>query len=81
MSKHCNVICFVLWQKLMSIRTAIIVLQRPFVLQKADSNDPQESISWQSSALQKAKTAATNINTVLSRLIDLNMVKYLKPMT
>ncbi|KFZ15702.1 hypothetical protein V502_05445 [Pseudogymnoascus sp. VKM F-4520 (FW-2644)] len=59
----------------------IIVLHRPYLLPRANEMASSEEKSWQALSRQKAKTAATNTNVVLERLIDLDMIKCLKPMT
>jgi hypothetical protein len=58
----------------------MIVLHRPYV-NTFDGTSLNEEDRWQAESYQKAKSAATKINIVLERIIDLDMVKYLKPMT
>ena len=64
----------------MTTRTTIIVLHRPYILQTVNKMNLPEEASWQAQSRQKAKRAASNINVVLERLIDMDMIKFLKPM-
>jgi len=67
--------------KLMNYRTTVIVLHRPYILRGANAVSLSEEDLWQAESRGKAKIAATNINGVLERLIDKDLVKFLKPMT
>ncbi len=58
----------------------MIMLHRPSLRLKISDNSFGEEQSWQALSRQKAKTAATNFNVVLERLIDADMIKFLKPM-
>ena len=60
-------------------RTAVIVLHRPCVLR--GTREATKGDGWEQGSRQKAKTAATNINNILEKLIDLDMIKFLKPMS
>lgn len=62
-------------------RAVVIVLHRPYVLVAAGGSILKEEDLWQADSYPKAKTAATNFNGVLERLIDADMVKCLKPLT
>jgi hypothetical protein len=61
-------------------RATLIVLYRPYVTTD-DGVSLKEEDRWQAESYQKAKSAASKINAVLEKLIDINMVKYFKPMT
>lgn len=60
-------------------RTTVIILYRPCVLR--GTGEATKADGWQQRSRQKAKTAATNINNVMEKLIDLDMIKFLKPMS
>jgi predicted NUDIX family NTP pyrophosphohydrolase len=68
-------------ERLTTYRAAIIVLHRPYLLQKMHHFPPGEKQSWQALSQGKAKTAAANINVLLERLINLDMIRFLKPLT
>lgn len=59
----------------------MITLHRPYVQHTRSEDLTGEELAWAKQSHQKARTAATNINFILERLIDIDMIRYLKPMT
>ncbi|KAE9362543.1 hypothetical protein N431DRAFT_391777 [Stipitochalara longipes BDJ] len=55
-----------------------VVLHRPYIM---NGTSLAEADSWQGDCHRKAKAAAARTNGVLESLIDLDMIKFLKPMT
>jgi hypothetical protein len=64
-----------------SYRAIDVVLHRPYILPSASGTSLMEADSWQLDCHGKAKAAAARTNGVLESLIDLDMIKFLKPMT
>ncbi|KUJ13906.1 uncharacterized protein LY89DRAFT_590938 [Mollisia scopiformis] len=58
----------------------VAVLYRPYVLSTPSTPASEKPTSWQRAALEQARTAASNTNTVLEKIIELNTVHLLKPM-
>jgi hypothetical protein len=66
-------------EKPLTVYRAIdVVLHRPYIM---NGTSLAEADSWQGDCHRKAKAAAARTNTVLESLIDLDMIKFLKPMT
>lgn len=61
-------------------RAAIAILYRPYVLN--DSGSPPSGVhaQWQRNAIRRARDAASGTNALLQSLIELDAIKYLKPM-
>ena len=62
-------------------RATIIVSYRPYILRGPAGSFLSEEKYWQTKARQQARLAAANTNAVLEKLIEADMVNYLKPMT
>ncbi|KAE9376219.1 hypothetical protein N431DRAFT_404413 [Stipitochalara longipes BDJ] len=58
----------------------VAVLYRPYVLSGPLLVPSDAHSSWQKTALDQARTAASNTNTVLEKIIELNLIHLLKPM-
>jgi hypothetical protein len=57
-------------------RASVAVLYRPYVLSESSSMPS----TWQQTALDQARAAASNTNTVLEKIIELDLIHLLKPM-
>jgi hypothetical protein len=67
--------------KLKLYRAAIIVLYRPYIHQRTYQAPQTVDRSLQALSRSKVKAAAAQINMVLEQLIDLDKVKWIKPLS
>ncbi|KIW35301.1 uncharacterized protein PV07_02004 [Cladophialophora immunda] len=58
----------------------VTVLYRPYLLGGPAAIPTSAPPSWQKTALMKARAAASSINNILEKLIELNAIQFLKPM-
>ena len=61
-------------------RATVVVLYRPYVLKGPASLPDNTRAQWEKTALERARTAASNTNSLLQKLININSIQYLRPM-
>ncbi|KAK5036637.1 hypothetical protein LTS07_002364 [Exophiala sideris] len=61
-------------------QAAIAILYRPYLLGELPAMSRAEQASWQKTAMEKARSAASSTNRCLEKIIELNAVHLLKPM-
>ncbi|KAJ6022138.1 hypothetical protein N7540_007642 [Penicillium herquei] len=61
-------------------QASVTVLYRPYVLNAPASFPEQSTPSWQKSAQNRAREAASATNSTLEKIIELDVVKSIKPM-
>lgn len=61
-------------------RATIAILYRPYVLNRSTSLPAGAHSLWQKTATSRAREAASNTNGLLQSLIELDAIRYLKPM-
>ncbi|KAJ5708971.1 hypothetical protein N7493_010305 [Penicillium malachiteum] len=61
-------------------RASVTVLYRPYVLNAPASFPEKSTPSWQKSAQNRAREAASATNSTLEKIIELDVVKSIKPM-
>lgn len=61
-------------------RATIAILYRPYVLGAVGKSTFDSSEKWQRNAIRRAREAAACTNSLLESLIELDAIKYLKPM-
>ncbi|CEJ83046.1 hypothetical protein VHEMI03078 [[Torrubiella] hemipterigena] len=61
----------------LSFQASVAILYRPFVLNSITSN---EDPNWPKIAAERAHEAAASTNAILQRLIELDGIRYLRPM-
>jgi hypothetical protein len=64
----------------MIIGAVIVVLYRPYVLNGPTVLPFEVQALWQKKALNQARAAASNTNSLLEKLIDLDAVQFLRLM-
>ena len=62
-------------------RATVVVLHRSYVLQDFADMFAEGQEQWRIRFLNKARAAAANTNSVLEKLMSLDLVRYMKPMT
>ncbi|OAA75124.1 Transcription factor [Akanthomyces lecanii RCEF 1005] len=58
----------------------IAILYRPYVLSVTDPSMPDPGQQWKRKAIRRGREAASSTNNLLEQLIELDAVKWLKPM-
>lgn len=61
-------------------RATIAILYRPYVLGAADPPTPDPDQQWKRDAIRRGREAASSTNSLLEQLIELDAIKWLKPM-
>lgn len=61
-------------------RATIAILYRPYVLSATDPSTPDPDQQWRRNAIRRGREAASSTNNLLEQLIELDAVKWLKPM-
>lgn len=82
-SKHSSCttsVCSTLGSILTICRATVAILYRPYVLNAAGQPITGASRQWYRNAVRRGRDAASNTNNLLERLIELDGIKYLKPM-
>ena len=64
----------------MNTRATVIVLYRPYVLNGPTALPFEVQALWQKKALDQARAAASDTNSLLEKLIDIDAVQLLRPM-
>lgn len=61
-------------------RASIAILYRPYALSRSSSLPTGALPRWRQTATTRAREAASNTNGLLQSLIELDAIRYLKPM-
>ncbi|VTT68198.1 unnamed protein product [Fusarium fujikuroi] len=80
MDEWCDTLSIHAYQIDLFYQATVAILYRPYALNESAPPPTGTPIDWHKVALRRAREAAANTNALLQRLIELDAIKYLKPM-